>query len=375
MDVNNRQLHTEEIGLIEKLAKEKAKAECRDASCEARYAIAIADAMERSAKGLVDNKEYAKNMAYLQKLVQASSDPNSEGARGELQSYLTRLQTAESMLKPYMGTLITVRGIVMTGDGAPQSYFGATPSQRSDPYLNDVLGMQPPGSVMPGVETRDQNRLDYFAALNGSAQKEYWPEEWLLGGKLGITLSGTFGRWWAGADVALAGKVSSSAGGNLSASKITEESMALRLLPSEQAVLAQIGKLPNTTLQGDLREYVTNSYFMRNGFTSFEGKCGTNCFDGVYVKGDLVYINEVKPLNANGSIKLTGANSGTKLDAQMTDEWISGAIKRLNDSGDETLMQTAALLTKAKNSGRLVKMVTGVGDDGAVVIKLTGGKK
>ena len=176
---------------------------------------------------------------------------------------------------------------------------------------------------MPGVETRDQNRLDYFAALNGSAQKEYWAEEWLLGGKLGNTLSCTFGRWWAGADVALAGKVSSSASGNLSASKITEESMALRLLPSEQAILAQIGKLPNTTLQGDLREYVANSYFMRNGFTSFEGKCGRNCFDGVYIKGDLVYINEVKPLNANGSIKLTGANSGTKLDAQMTDEWIS----------------------------------------------------
>ncbi|OEZ93131.1 putative prophage CPS-53 integrase [Janthinobacterium sp. HH106] len=93
----------------------------------------------------------------------------SEGARGQLQSYLTRLQTAESMLRPYMGTLITVRGVVMTGDGAPQSYIGATPSQRSDPYLNDVLGMQPPGSVMPGVETRDQNRLDYFVALNGSA--------------------------------------------------------------------------------------------------------------------------------------------------------------------------------------------------------------
>lgn len=114
---------------------------------------------------------------------------------------------------------------------------------------------------------------------------------------------------------------------------------------------------------------------MRNGFTSFEGKCGTNCFDGVYVKGDLVYINEVKPLNANGSIKLTGANSATKLEAQMTDEWILGAIERLAKSGDENLMQTAALLTRARDSGRLVKMVTGVSDNGAVTIKLNGGKK
>lgn len=175
--------------------------------------------------------------------------------------------------------------------------------------------------------------------------------------------------------MALTGEVSASLSGNLSASKITEESMPLRLVPSEQAVLAQIDQLANTTLQGDLREYVANSYFMRNGFTPFEGKCGQNCFDGVYVKGDLVYVNEVKPLNANGSIKLTGENQSTKLATQMTDEWINGAIRRLNDSGDETLMQTAALLTKARDSGRLVKMVTGVGDNGSVIIKLKGGKQ
>lgn len=51
-----------------------------------------------------------------------------------------------------------------------------------------------------------------------------------------------------------------------------------------------------------LTPLIPNNYFERNGFTALDGKCGANCFDGVYIKGDKVIINEVKPLSANGSI-------------------------------------------------------------------------
>lgn len=39
------------------------------------------DALERTAKGLIDTKEAAKNKAYLQALENASRDPDSAGAR------------------------------------------------------------------------------------------------------------------------------------------------------------------------------------------------------------------------------------------------------------------------------------------------------
>ncbi|WP_321818775.1 MULTISPECIES: hypothetical protein [unclassified Paraburkholderia] len=148
--------------------------------------------------------------------------------------------------------------------------------------------------------------------------------------------------------------------------------MTLSLSTADRAILSQIGNLPNTTLQGDAREFVVNNYFARNGYTQLDGKCGVNCFDGVYVKGDTVYINEVKPLNSNGAIKLNGPSDS--LPTQMTDDWVSGAIERLRQTGDAAAMQTADAIQAAKDNGKLVKLVTGVDSQGATVVRLGGAK-
>jgi filamentous hemagglutinin len=146
--------------------------------------------------------------------------------------------------------------------------------------------------------------------------------------------------------------------------------MALPLTSAEQSIVGQLNGLTDSNVAGALREYAADSYFMRNGFTRLEGKCGSNCFDGVYVKGDMVYINEVKPLNADGSIKLNGS-TGT-LPTQMSDDWVEYAVKRLGDLNPPEATRTATLIRGAKENGTLVKMVTGVNNNGMTVVKLKG---
>ncbi len=131
--------------------------------------------------------------------------------------------------------------------------------------------------------------------------------------------------------------------------------------------LSQLDQLPSKDLQGQAREYVANNYFVRNGFTPLDGKCGVNCFDGVYIKGDTVYINEVKPLNANGSVQLNGPSGS--LPTQMTDGWIDSAVTRLRN-GDANQRATADLIQKAIDSGKLVKIIAGVNSNGATLVKI-----
>ncbi len=370
----NRQLHQEETSLIAKLAKDKARQICgSDTACISQKTTEWSDLLERTAKGMVDDGENAKNMAYLQALLQTGSIPNSEGSRGGIEAYLKNLQTAQDMLVPYMGKAIIVNGVAATADGAVQTYFSATPAQRTDPTGNYLLNVQPPAPIVPGVELRDQNRLEQFATPNGSAQPVYPVEEWLIGGQVAGKLAGTIGRLLESVDVAMLGRVTASPGGNISAQQITQEGLALRMSTADRALLSQIGNLPSTALQGDLREYVANNYFVRNGFTPMYGKCGSgNCFDGVYVKGNTVYINEVKPLNANGSIQLSG-QSGS-LPTQMTDAWVDNAIGRLAKSGNPDAVRTAEILLQAKKDNTLVKIVTGVDSKGITAVKLSGGK-
>ncbi|WP_248114587.1 hypothetical protein, partial [Ralstonia pseudosolanacearum] len=278
---------------------------------------------------------------------------------------------AQDMLVPYMGKAIIVNGVAATADGAVQTYFSATPAQRADPNGNYLLNVQPPAPIVPGMELRDQNRLEQFATPNGSAQPVYPVEEWLIGGQVAGKLAGTIGRLLESVDVAMLGRVTASPGGNISAQQITQEGLALRMSTADRALLSQIGNLPSSALQGDLREYVANNYFVRNGFTPMYGKCGSgNCFDGVYVKGDAVYINEVKPLNANGSIQLSG-QSGS-LPTQMTDEWVESAVRRLRSSGDPSAIKTADIIVAAKARNQLIKIVTGVNSQGITAVKLGG---
>ena len=327
------------------------------------------DALERTAKGLVDSKEAAKNAAYIQALVNASGDPNSEGARGELAAYLDVLRTAQSMLTTYTSKTITVNGQTAVADGSPQTYFSATPKQQDDPYATTFFG-HAPDPLLPGGASRDNDRIEVFGAQNGSATPLYVAEDLFLGGAVTNRVIGTLGRVFASLDVGLAGTAGASASGNLSARQLTEEGMALRLTASEQSLVGQLNGLADTNLSGAVREFASDTYFMRNGFTRLEGKCGSNCFDGVYVKGDVVYINEVKPLRADGTIKLNGPD-GT-LSTQMSDAWIDDAIQRLSESKTPDAVKTASLLRAAKNNGTLVKLVTGVNERGMTVVKLKG---
>lgn len=66
-------------------------------------------------------------------------------------------------------------------DGAAQTFFSATPAQRADPYANYVLNLEPPGPVVPGLQARDQARLERLAAQNGSAEPVYPADELLVG--------------------------------------------------------------------------------------------------------------------------------------------------------------------------------------------------
>lgn len=178
---------------------------------------------------------------------------------------------------------------------------------------------------------------------------------------------------WTGLEVKLAGDVITSAAGNISAKQITESGIQATLTNADRVILGDIARLPTTTLQGDAREVVVNNYFMRNGFTPLEGKCGANCFDGVFVKGDKVYIVETKTLNANGTIKLSGpvknANGVTTLDTQMSEKWVNYGFDRLSE-GTLQMQQTAALIKQAKEAGNLIKVVAGANSKGVTMVKL-----
>ncbi|PRG48044.1 cell surface protein, partial [Burkholderia gladioli] len=366
-ELYNRQLHVEEVKVVEQLAKEKAQAVCRgDSSCVTQATTYWTDMLERAAKGMVDDTANKENMAYLQTLIQTANNPTSEGAMGGLSSYLMNLQTAQDMLSQYMGKPILVRGSPMISDGSAQTYFSATPAQRSDQYLNSVLGSLP-GSIAPGASQRDQDRLSNFATQNGSVRPDYTIEETVIGGILTSKIASTVARAGESIDVWLAGPVNPTGKGFISTGKVTMESMPVKLNTAEQGVLSQLDQLPSKDLQGQAREYVANNYFVRNGFTPLDGKCGVNCFDGVYIKGDTVYINEVKPLNANGSVQLNGPSGS--LPTQMTDGWIDSAVARLR-SGDANQRVTADLIQKAIDSGKLVKVVTGVNSNGATLVKI-----
>ncbi|QHE94247.1 filamentous hemagglutinin N-terminal domain-containing protein [Pandoraea fibrosis] len=369
VDRFNRQLHSQESVVISKLASEKAEQVCQgDAACIGQATVYWTDVLERTARGLVDDAENEKNLVYLQRMMQAAGSTNSIGAQGGVAQYLASMKEAQDMLSSFMGQTILVKGSPVISDGSPQTYFSATGEQRANPYTNYLLGSQPPGSIILGMELRDQSRLTYLATPNGAAQPVYPLEEWLIGGKLVDTLIGTLGRLLSSTDIAILGRASASAGGNISAQQITRESTQLRLTSADRTLLSQLDTVSNTALQGDLREYVVNNYFVRNGFKSMEGKCGgSNCFDGVYIKGDTLYVVEVKPLRSNGSIKLS-TESGN-LPTQMSDGWIESAIDRLG-RGSNDQRATAAAIRSAIEENRLVKIVAGVNSDGVTAVRL-----
>ena len=361
-ELYNRQLHSKERTLIRQLAEEKAQQLCQgDSECFRNASLYWTDALERVAGGNIDDRAYAQNIQYLSLLGSTAAIAGTEGQMGGFERYFADLETAASMLGPYVGKSIA---------GTDQTYFSATQAQRADYRLNYVLGFAPSASIIPGMAERDQVRLDSFATANGSAQSVYPLEETVLGGMASSRVLSLLGRTWGALDVYLAGRVGTSAVGNISAQQMTREGMAASLNAVERNQLSTLGTLSSTAEQGAVREQVTNSYLARNGFTQLEGKCGSNnCFDGVFVKGDTVYLVETKPLQANGSIRLDNSTGNVQLD----NFWISDAAGRLANTNDPIKQQTAALIQKGldPNSNiKIVKIVSGVNENGITFVRM-----
>ncbi|WP_428705940.1 hypothetical protein, partial [Staphylococcus aureus] len=81
-----------------------------------------------------------------------------------------------------------------------------------------------------------------------------------------------------------------------------------KIIDPPKEVLNKQQQLLNNTdnnKSGILREEIADSYFKNSGYTKLESKCGSNCFDGVYMKNGEIYVVEVKPLKERGSVKLS----------------------------------------------------------------------
>ncbi|WP_205205222.1 hypothetical protein, partial [Azonexus hydrophilus] len=195
VDTYNRQLHPDERKLIRELAKQKAIESCNGKpSCIDAETIRWTDALERVAESRADDEEFAKHAAYLAALERTAQMPGTEGSMGTVAEYLDDLKTANEMLAPYFGKPIVVNGQTVTLDGAPQTYFSATAEQRANTTGNYPLGFPPDPSIIPGMANRDQDRLEYAATPNGSAQPVYPVEELLLGGMVSERILGLLGR-------------------------------------------------------------------------------------------------------------------------------------------------------------------------------------
>ena len=135
--------------------------------------------------------------------------------------------------------------------------------------------------------------------------------------------------------------------------------------------MSQLSKLDSLskTAAGTVRETVANSYFESNGFKVLDGKCGVNCFDGVYTKGNQVIVNEVKPLNANGSIELNPSQP-SGLPTQGTIQWVKDRAQALIDTKDPIKMETGYKILNAEKSGNLTTVVSGVNGNGMVIVKV-----
>ncbi|MBB3197373.1 polymorphic toxin-type HINT domain-containing protein, partial [Roseateles terrae] len=198
-DFNNRQLHTNERQLIADLAEKRAKEFCgTNATCDAAvYGAYLADAMQRLAEAAVDSDKAKETATYFAELKAiAAKNPSSVAALGGLDAYDAMLTEARRLLSPYVGKVITVRGIAATADGSVQTYFKATDAQKNDHTANAFLGQLPTSSVVPGMNLRDEMRVEGLTAQLGSALPDTTLEEIFLGGAIEKRLGKLVGEWW-----------------------------------------------------------------------------------------------------------------------------------------------------------------------------------
>lgn len=378
-DINNRQLHATEKQRIQQLAANKARTTCRgNGDCEKQVSLYWTDMLERAAKNRIETQDAIKNQAYYNQIIAASGKPGSEASLGMGERFFNDLGEAHLLLSANAGApILDARGRPVLGtDGKPQTYFSATQAQRDNPYGNIFPGGSPSDqvSVIAGKEQRDQARLERMNVLSGQAVLDTTIEEILFGLRLPIrggeqAVQGV-ARAWESSKVLAAGEILMSKGGNISAQQLTRVGNPAGLTSNELNMLKQIDSM-NSFQAGTVREVVADSYFQRNEFMAMDGKCGAgNCFDGVYLKGDQVIVNEVKPLNADGSIRLNSGDSNTYLPTQGSLDWVTNRAQLLAKSADPSKAQTGAAILKAINEGKLTVVISGVNRNGMVIVKV-----
>lgn len=167
--------------------------------------------------------------------------------------------------------------------------------------------------------------------------------------------------------------VKTSTSGNISAKKISENG---KIIDPPKEVLNKQQQLLNNTdnnKSGILREEIADSYFKNSGYTKLESKCGSNCFDGVYMKNGELYIVEVKPLKERGSVKLSDNKKSTNdIGVQMSNQWIKSRANELSvQKNNPTAKATGDKILQAIESGKPInKIVVGVNEGRAVTLNL-----
>ena len=165
--------------------------------------------------------------------------------------------------------------------------------------------------------------------------------------------------------------IKTSAGGYIKASIITQNGKIIdppkEVLNKQKELIGNKDK--NAT--GILREEIADSYFKNSGYTKLESKCGSNCFDGVYMKNGELYVVEVKPLSRNAINLSSNKNSPNNIGVQMSNEWIISRTDELVKTRNPQALKTAELINKAIDTGKPVnKIVVGVNDSRAVTLNL-----
>ncbi|MEJ7139169.1 hemagglutinin repeat-containing protein [Comamonadaceae bacterium SL12-8] len=160
-------------------------------------------------------------------------------------------------------------------------------------------------------------------------------------------------------------------GGFINSSKIRESDRIVDLPDSVTLKQADLAIISDKSKGGVLREEISDAYFLKDGFTKLDRKCGSNCFDGVYTKNGEIYIVEVKPLQEHGALKLSSGDKGTGLPVQMSDAWVENRIDALSRAGSASARETAEILKNAKKSGvGINKIVVGVDDRRMMTVSL-----
>lgn len=81
-------------------------------------------------------------------------------------------------------------------------------------------------------------------------------------------------------------------------------------------------------------------------------------------------VNEVKSLQANGSIKLSPPNADTELPMQGGIKWVISRAEALIKTGGPAKVAAGNKINEAIKNGKLTTVISGVNSNGMVIVKV-----